>query len=73
MAKMCYAQLHGPDRETVEGTISSYWEGKELPPGQWSVLRKNAEKRMIMLQSEMPKHWQDEIERWNKWGAKLTD
>ena len=73
MARMCFAQLHGPDGETIEGAASIYSDGEELPIGQWSVLKKDAKESVIMFQNEMPKHWQEELERWDKWSKTLTD
>jgi hypothetical protein len=65
MAKMLFIQLHGPDGETVEGVASIYSDGEELPEGQLSVRKSNADSDVIMAISDMPQHWQDEINtRW---------
>ena len=70
MAKMLFIQLHGPDGETVEGAASIYSDGKELPEGQLSVRRSHSDFDTVMVVSEMPQHWQDEIKRWNLWSDK---
>ena len=70
MAKMCYAQLHGVDGETVEATISSYHNREELPSGQWTVCI-GSSSPIIMAQADMPEHWQREIARWSVWGETL--
>ena len=73
MAKMCFAQLHGVDGKTVEGTASIYSNREELPPGQWSVRKNGATESIIMKLEDMPQHWQNELKRWSDWGADLTD
>ncbi len=67
MAKMLFIQLHGLDGETIEGAASIYSDGKELPEGQLSVRKSNADSDVVMPVSDMPQHWQDEIKRWNLW------
>ena len=65
---MCYMQFHGPDGKTVEGAGSIYNDGKQLPPGQWSVTKADSDTSVIMTEAEMPEHWQKEIKKWSAWG-----
>jgi hypothetical protein len=66
MAKILFIQLHGLDGE-VEGTASIYSDSKELPEGQLSVRKSKTDSAEVMVVSDMPQHWQDEINRWNLW------
>lgn len=70
MASACFIQFHNVDGSKVEAAATIYSDGKELPPGQWSVRRSNSNVNEIIAQEDMPKHWQEELQRWNSWFEK---
>jgi hypothetical protein len=70
MASVCFIQFHSIDGSKVEAAATIYSNDKELPPGQWSVMRSNSNIDEIMLQEDMPEHWQKELQRWNGWFEK---
>lgn len=53
-----------------EARINRYVDGLELPPGQWSVTYEDDGRSEVMLQEEMPYHWQEQIAAANRWAER---
>ncbi len=71
MGRMLFIRLEGPNGQ-VEAAASIYSDGKELPPGLWSVTHSIGETE-VMSQYEMPDHWREQVKRWGQWAERELD